>query len=187
MKTKSLFQIYKAGDVEENINSIANFILSRHEQEIKGHNFALIGIQTRGVTIAKRLQNALEKKTGVEMIFGSVGITLYRDDISHQSSPQIIKPTEISDSIDDKILYLIDDVLFTGRTIRAALNEITDIGRPRIIGLAVLVDRKGRQLPIQADFAARKIDADYHERIEVKLKETDPDIDEGIYILKKES
>lgn len=133
----------------------------------------IIGIRTRGEVLAHRLADALRKK-GREVGLGVLDITLYRDDLSEIGPRPLVRPTEISIDINGKPLLLVDDVLFTGRSIRAALDALSDFGRPAAIRLAVLVDRGGRELPIQADFVGismPEVPRDY--RVNVHLREVD--------------
>ncbi|HID96958.1 MAG TPA: bifunctional pyr operon transcriptional regulator/uracil phosphoribosyltransferase PyrR [Thermodesulfobacteriaceae bacterium] len=134
-------------------------------------NLALIGIRTGGVPLAERLQQRIAAIEGVMPPAGILDITLYRDDWSTLSQHPIIRKTEIDFSVDDKILVLVDDVLYTGRTIRAALDAITDLGRPARIELAVLVDRGRRELPIQPDFTGLSLQTSRQEHVNVYLNE----------------
>jgi pyrimidine operon attenuation protein/uracil phosphoribosyltransferase len=137
--------------------------------------FNIVGVRTRGEVVAERLEAAL-KKRGYAMIGrGILDITLYRDDLSEIGPRPMIKPTHLDISIDDKPLLLVDDVLFTGRSVRSALNLLTDFGRPSVIRLAVLVDRiGGRELPIQPDFVGVHLDdVPPDHRVNVRLRETD--------------
>lgn len=136
-------------------------------------DIALVGIQTRGATIAKRIAETLQAAKGVRVPFGALDITLYRDDFSTSGIQPIVKETQLNFDIDNKRIILIDDVLFTGRTIRAALDELMDFGRPQSITLAVLVDRGHRELPIHPDFSAITLSTKRHESVNLHLKETD--------------
>jgi pyrimidine operon attenuation protein/uracil phosphoribosyltransferase len=135
--------------------------------------FALVGIRSRGVHLAQRLRDKIEKILDRPIPFGILDITLYRDDLTTVSSHPILRETAIDFDINNLSLVLVDDVLYTGRTIRAALDGITDLGRPRRIQLAVLVDRGGRELPIQADYVGKRIEVADGETVEVRLKEVD--------------
>ncbi len=137
------------------------------------HDLCIIGIRNRGVHLAKRLANAIKGIEGVDILTGALDITLYRDDLALASGQPLVRKTEIDFDINDKILILVDDVLYTGRTIRAALDALIDFGRPRSIQLAVLVDRGHRELPIRADYAGKNIPTAKNETIEVRLSETD--------------
>ncbi len=136
-------------------------------------NLILIGIRTRGVPIARRLAEAIGTIENVELPVGMLDITLYRDDLSTLAYNPIVHGTEIDMDINDKVIVLVDDVLYTGRTIRAALDAIMDMGRPKSIQLAVLIDRGHRELPIRADFAGKNVPTSHKEAIEVLLAEED--------------
>lgn len=138
-------------------------------------DLALIGIRQRGVPLAARIAAHLRDLSGVEIPTGALDITLYRDDLMrHAVGPQpVIRRTEIPFSIDDRLILLVDDVLYTGRTIRAALDALIDFGRPRAIQLVVLVDRGHRELPIRADYVGRNIPTAQPQSVQVRLVEID--------------
>ena len=154
--------------------------LTRIAHEILERNrgldeLALVGIRTRGVPIARRLARALREINGDDVPTGALDITLYRDDLMrHAVGPQpVIRRTEIPFSIDDRKILLVDDVLYTGRTIRAALDALIDFGRPRAIQLVVLVDRGHRELPIKADYVGKNLPTSLTESVQVRLQEID--------------
>jgi pyrimidine operon attenuation protein / uracil phosphoribosyltransferase len=151
---------------------IAHEILERH-RGVDG--LALVGIRARGVPIAARLAAHLRELAGADVPTGALDITLYRDDLMrHAVGPQpVIRRTEIPFSIDDRLILLVDDVLYTGRTIRAALDALIDFGRPRAIQLVVLVDRGHRELPIRADYVGRNIPTSRQQSVQVRLREID--------------
>ena len=153
------------------------------EKNIGLDNCALVGIRTRGVYIAEKLKNLFYDKYKIEIPKGILDITLYRDDLSISTHYPELKSTEINFSVDDKNIILVDDVIYTGRTIRAALDAIMDLGRPKTIQLCVLVDRGHRELPIQPDFVGKVIQTSRKERIHVKVKEYDGS--DKIYISKQ--
>jgi len=136
-------------------------------------NLALVGIRTRGLFLAERLAIMLGEILGKEIPLGALDITLYRDDLSELAGSPIVRPTEIPFSLRDRTVVLVDDVIFTGRTIRAAMDALLDHGRPDRIWLAVLADRGGRQLPVQPDFMGLKLDVPLNQRISVKMTEAD--------------
>ena len=143
----------------------------------------LVGIHTRGIPLADRLAKALGETTGREISVGRLDITLYRDDVgpwrpAHQQP--VLKKTVLPDSIDDRVIYLVDDVLYTGRTIRAALDTLIDWGRPLAVRLAVLIDRGHRELPIAADVVGRTLDTTRNEDVQVRLAEVDGE--DGVWI-----
>ncbi len=155
-----------------------NRTLTRMAHEILEKNkgtegLCLIGIRNRGVYIARRLAEAIEKIEGKKIPVGALDITLYRDDLTMIAAQPVVHKTEIDFDINDKNLVLTDDVLYTGRTIRAALDALMDFGRPKTIQLAVLVDRGHRELPIRADFAGKNIPTSQGETVEVRLEESD--------------
>jgi pyrimidine operon attenuation protein / uracil phosphoribosyltransferase len=154
--------------------------LTRMAHEIVERNhgtdqLALVGIRTRGVPLARRLAALLAEITGDEVPTGALDITLYRDDLMrHTVGPQpVVRSTEIAFSIDDRKILLVDDVLFTGRTIRAALDALVDFGRPKAIQLAVMVDRGHRELPIKADYVGKNLPTSLQESVAVRLVEID--------------
>jgi pyrimidine operon attenuation protein/uracil phosphoribosyltransferase len=151
---------------------IAHEILERN-RGVGG--LALVGVRTRGVPIARRLASILREITGVEVATGALDITLYRDDLMKTAvGPQpIVRRTEIPFSIDGRHIVLVDDVLYTGRTIRAALDALIDFGRPSTIQLVVLVDRGHRELPIKADYVGKNVPTSHRETIHVRLAEID--------------
>ena len=154
--------------------------LTRIAHEILERNrgldeLALVGIRTRGVPLAKRLARTLHEINGDNVATGALDITLYRDDLMrHPVGPQpVVRRTEIPFSIDDRKILLVDDVLYTGRTIRAALDALIDFGRPRAIQLIVLVDRGHRELPIKADYVGKNLPTSLKQSIQVRLQEID--------------
>jgi len=143
----------------------------------------LVGIRNRGVYLAKRLAACIKNIEGADILTGALDITLYRDDLALASGQPLVRKTEIDFDINGKSLVLVDDVLYTGRTIRAALDALVDFGRPKSIQLAVLVDRGHRELPIRADYAGKNIPTSKDETVEVRLEETDS-VDEVVIIEK---
>ncbi len=137
-----------------------------------GH-LMLVGIRTRGVPLAERIAEEIEKLEGSSVPIGVLDITLYRDDFSTIGPQPLVKETRLPGPIDNETLILCDDVLFTGRTIRAALDALIDYGRPTAVQLAVLIDRGGRELPIQADFVGRKVSVDSGKSVEVRFTPKD--------------
>jgi pyrimidine operon attenuation protein / uracil phosphoribosyltransferase len=136
-------------------------------------DLVLLGIKTRGVYLANRLQKQLEAAHKQKVIMGVLDITLYRDDLSTLGSQPVVGKTSIDFDVTEKKIILVDDVVYTGRTIRAALDEIVDFGRPRLIRLLTLVDRGLREYPIQPDYTAQRVDTDNTQVVQVRLKETD--------------
>lgn len=138
-------------------------------------NVILVGIRTRGIPLAERIASEIEKIEGTKPAMGILDITLYRDDLSTLSYQPVVRETEIPYDITGKTIVLVDDVLYTGRTIRAALDALIDMGRPKNIQLAVLIDRGHRELPIRADFVGKNVPTSSKEEIRVVLKENDGD------------
>jgi len=141
---------------------------------------ALVGLRTRGVILAGRLKVAIKDIEGVELPTGILDITLYRDDLTMVGAKPLVRETLINFDITDMKIILVDDVFFTGRTIRAALNALVDFGRPAVIQLAVLVDRGHRELPIRADFVGKNIPTTKNQDVQVVLGESDGKTDEVI-------
>jgi len=137
------------------------------------HAAAFIGIHTHGVPLARRLQAIFDDSAGCETVFGTLDITLYRDDYDLRGLKPRIQSSEVRFAVDERELVLVDDVLFTGRTVRAAIEALGDYGRPRAIRLAALVDRGRRELPIQPDAVGFSIDAEPEDRIRVRMTEID--------------
>ena len=149
---------------------MAHEILERHPDMAR---VVLVGVRTRGVPLARRLARSIKKAGGVEPPVGALDITLYRDDLTTIAPHPVLKGTDIPCSIDGRTVILVDDVLFTGRTVRAALDELIDFGRPARIKLAVVVDRGHRELPIRADFVGRTLTTTRQEVVQVLLREED--------------
>jgi pyrimidine operon attenuation protein/uracil phosphoribosyltransferase len=162
--------ILTAQEMDLAVKRIALQIL---EHNHSASDLAIVGIHTCGVYLAERIRKIIQEQEGVEIPFGTLDITLYRDDWSLISQNPVVRTTDLSFTVEGSRLILVDDVLFTGRTIRAAMDAIMDYGRPHSIQLAVLVDRGGRELPIQADYTGMQTTVLPHERIQVLLKEHD--------------
>ncbi|AHM56778.1 bifunctional protein PyrR [Peptoclostridium acidaminophilum DSM 3953] len=133
----------------------------------------IIGIKTRGVPLANRISNKIDEIEGIQVKTGEVDITLYRDDLSKEELDPVVRSSNIEFDINDKVVILVDDVLFTGRTVRAAMDAVMDVGRPKSIQLAVLVDRGHRELPIRPDYVGKNVPTSKNEIISVKFLETD--------------
>jgi pyrimidine operon attenuation protein/uracil phosphoribosyltransferase len=163
-------QIIDEAGFERTITRLAHEILEKNKG---AESIVIVGIRTRGEFIARRIARKIEEVEGVTLNIGSLDITLYRDDLLGKLEQPQLKGTDILFDINDRNVILIDDVLFTGRTIRAALDELIDLGRPKTIQLAVLVDRGHRQLPIRADYVGKNVPTSSSESIRVHVKEVD--------------
>lgn len=162
--------ILDAADIERILRRITHAILEDHRG---AENLTLIGIHTRGVFLAKRVQSRLQDIEGIEIPTGEMDITLYRDDWTRIGQQPVVQATNISFSVEGRQIILVDDVLYTGRTTRAALDALVDFGRPDRIELAVLVDRGHRELPIQANYVGKTIGTRRDEMVNVLLSEHD--------------
>jgi pyrimidine operon attenuation protein/uracil phosphoribosyltransferase len=164
--------VMDADRISRALTRIAHEIVERNRGVA---DVALVGVRSRGVPIARRLARALTEITGDEVPTGALDITLYRDDLmGHAAGTQpIVRRTEIPFSIDNRTIILADDVLYTGRTTRAALDALIDFGRPRAIQLIVLVDRGHRELPIKADYVGKNVPTSRKQKVHVRLQETD--------------
>ena len=160
--------IMAAQDIERALDRIALQILERN---VQAEDIVIIGIHTGGVFLADRIHRIIEEREKIRLPSGSLDITLYRDDWSRVSQNPIVKKTDISFEVEGKTLVMIDDVIYTGRTIRAALDAIMDFGRPSSIQLAVLIDRGERELPIQPDYTGMELQVESDQHIHVLLHE----------------
>ena len=162
--------VLDSGDITRALTRISHEILERNKG---ADGLVLLGIPTRGVHLARRIAGHMSRVEGAEVPVGSVDVTMYRDDLRMRPARTLL-PTEIPHGgIDGKVVVLVDDVLFSGRTIRAALDAMTDVGRPRAVRLAVLVDRGHRELPIRADFVGKNLPTSLAEKVAVRLEEHD--------------
>lgn len=162
--------ILDATDINRKLTRMTHEILEVHKGT---DNLALIGIQTRGVFLAERIKSRINDIEGIVIPCGMMDITLYRDDWTRISSHPVVKTTNISFTVDKRQIILVDDVLFTGRTVRSAMDAVIDFGRPDRIELAVLVDRGHRELPIQANYVGEFVETRRSETVNVLLKEND--------------
>jgi pyrimidine operon attenuation protein/uracil phosphoribosyltransferase len=166
-----------ADDIRRAVARLAHEVVERNEGV---ESLVLVGLRTRGIPLARRVQQRILEFEGAEVPLGELDITLYRDDV-HQRAPRSLSPTQIPVDISNKTVILVDDVLFTGRTIRAALDALIDLGRPRAIQLLCLVDRGHRELPIRPDYVGKNVPTSRHEKIAVRLEEVDG-VDEVVLI-----
>ena len=179
MSLKLSYQLMNSDELTATLNRMADEILKGNS----GRPVVLIGIQRRGVPMARRMATRIAEKTQREPQIGTLDINLYRDDLTRVASQPVVQKTEVPPHIDDRDVVLVDDVLYTGRTVRAALDALCDFGRMRTIQLAVLIDRGHRELPIEANFIGKRIATKDNEVVEVKLKEIDAE--DAIYVMEK--
>ena len=170
MSSRDKAQVLDETGLDRALTRIAHEIV---EQAGGGQDVALVGIKTRGVTLAERIGAKIAAIEGTKPSVGALDITLYRDDLTTIAAHPVIQGTDIPCSIDGRTVVLVDDVLFTGRTIRAAMDALMDLGRPRIIRLAVLVDRGHRELPIRPDYVGKNLPTSRRETVAVLLREHD--------------
>lgn len=167
---KKKVQLLDEKAINRAITRIAHEILEKNKGS---KDIVIVGIKTRGVPLAKRLVEKIKEIEGTEVLKGTVDITLYRDDLTKEHMDPVIHGSNIEADINNKTVILVDDVLYTGRTTRAALDALMDIGRPTVIQLAVLIDRGHRELPIRADFVGKNVPTSKDENIKVQLEEID--------------
>jgi pyrimidine operon attenuation protein/uracil phosphoribosyltransferase len=177
MSLKLNYQLMKADEVRGTLDRIAEEIISVN----KGREVVLLGIQRRGVPMAQRMATRIGEKTRMQPPLGVLDINLYRDDLTKVAFQPVVRRTDVPPDIDGRDVILVDDVLYTGRTVRAALDALCDFGRMRSIQLAVMVDRGHRELPIEANFIGKKITTKDNEVVEVKLNEIDGE--DAIYVM----
>ena len=166
MVPKKVVQTEK--DIETCLNQICDQVLDRHPRL---DEMVLVGIRTGGVYLAERIRQRILRKRGIDLPTGIIDITLYRDDWTRLTQTPEVKKTEIHFPVEDKNVLLVDDVLFTGRTIRAAIDALLDLGRPRRVELAVLIDRGHRELPIQANYVGKSLETSRKDSVNVELRE----------------
>ncbi|MEK7338018.1 MAG: bifunctional pyr operon transcriptional regulator/uracil phosphoribosyltransferase PyrR [candidate division NC10 bacterium] len=163
-------QILDGPGISRVLTRIAHEILERN----KGTDgVVLVGLRSRGIELARRLSRNIKEIEGVEVPVGALDVTLYRDDLGKVGVQPVVRKTEIPFTVDQKKVVLVDDVLYTGRTIRAAMDSLMDLGRPRLIQLAVLVDRGHRELPVRADYVGKNVPTSQQEQVQVLLEEED--------------
>ncbi|MFK5635326.1 MULTISPECIES: bifunctional pyr operon transcriptional regulator/uracil phosphoribosyltransferase PyrR [unclassified Ornithinimicrobium] len=172
-------EVLTGDDIDRAVRRIAHEILEGNKGPDR---LVLLGIPTRGAHLARRLADALAAVEGVQIPVGSLDVTMYRDDLRSQPT-RAVEPTHIPEGgIDDRIVVLVDDVLYSGRTVRSALDALADLGRPRAVRLAVLVDRGHRELPVRADYVGKNLPTSHSERVMVRLDEQDGPGSDGVRI-----
>jgi pyrimidine operon attenuation protein/uracil phosphoribosyltransferase len=162
--------VMTAEDIRRTLARIAHEIIERNKSTDR---LILVGLHTRGVPLAKRLAASIEKYEDSRLAVGALDFSLYRDDLDPAEARNVVGRTDIPSDINDRSVVLVDDVLYTGRSIRAAMDALINLGRPRSIQLAVLIDRGHREMPIRADYVGKNIPSARHEDIQVRLTETD--------------
>ena len=168
-----------AADVSRVLRRVAHEILERNKGAA---DLVVLGIPTRGVVLARRLAALIEEVEGVPVAVGALDVTMHRDDLRRQPTRSPMHTDIPATGIDDKVVVLVDDVLYSGRTVRAALDALSDLARPRVVRLAVLVDRGHRELPIRADHVGKNLPTSSEERVMVRLCEHDQGADDGVTI-----
>lgn len=175
-------QLLDSRDMERTLQRMARQLVEMFElDEDGGGSFGLVGMQTRGVFLAQRLKEIIHQVDGVEVDLGVLDVTMYRDDFRMRRHQPVVKETKIEFDVDGRHLVLVDDVLYTGRTVRAGLDALTDLGRPASVHFLVIVDRGHRELPIKADFVGRKVPTLPGEEVRVRVSELDGE--EGVWLV----
>ena len=170
MKVRTKARVMTADDVRRAITRIAHEVLEKNGGVV---GLAIVGIQTRGAFLARRVADVIKDIENVEVPVGILDITLYRDDLQTIAEQPVVNESDIPFDVQGKTIVLVDDVLYTGRTVRAALDEIIDFGRPKSVQLAVIVDRGHRELPIRADYVGKNVPTSESEAVAVQLVEKD--------------
>ncbi len=173
-------KIIDINDMRRALTRIAHEIVEKNKGT---EGVVIIGIRTRGVPLARRLVNKINDIEGIDLPVGVLDITLYRDDLSTVAQQPIVHKTEIPFDITDKKVVLVDDVIYTGRTVRAALDALVDLGRPEAIQLAIMIDRGHRELPIRPDYVGKNLPTSREEVVDVNLEETDGE--DLVYLMEK--
>ena len=175
-------QLLDSRDMERMLQRMARQLVEMFElDEDGGVSFGLVGMQTRGVYLAKRLRQIIKEVDGLDVELGILDVTMYRDDFRMRTHQPVVKETRIDFDVDGRHLVLVDDVLYTGRTVRAGLDALTDLGRPASVHFLVVVDRGHRELPIRADFVGRKVPTLPGEEVRVRVSELDGE--EGVWLV----
>lgn len=177
-------QLMDAADLDRTLNRLARQIVEHLDEGAEpAERLALVGMQTRGVYLARRLRDKIEAFEGVKLPFGVLDATMYRDDVRRRFRQPVVHPTDIPFDVDDRRLVLVDDVVYTGRTTRAALDALMDLGRPASVRFLALIDRGLRELPVRPDFVGRTVPTTPGEEVRVRLSEID-DTD-GVWLVER--
>ena len=170
MEEKIKAKVMDSRKIRRSLHRMVTEIIERNRDL---NSLVIVGIRTRGIYLGKRVSKMIKEMENIKIPMGVLDITLYRDDFSELEAQHIVKKTEIDFSVEDKEILLVDDVLFTGRTIRAAMDSLFDLGRPKSIQLFVLIDRGHRELPVRADYVGKVLPTSKREIVQVHLKEID--------------
>ena len=177
-------QLMDAADLDRTLNRLARQIVEHLDEEAEpAERLALVGMQTRGVHLARRLRRKIADFEGLELPFGVLDATMYRDDFRKRLRQPVVHPTDIPFDVHDRRLVLVDDVLYTGRTTRAALDALMDLGRPASVRFLVLIDRGLRELPVRPDFVGRTVPTTPGEEVRVRLSEVDEA--DGVWLVER--
>lgn len=177
-------RLMDAADVDRTLARLARQIVEHLDDEAEpAERLALVGMQTRGVHLARRLREKIEAFEGLRLPFGVLDATMYRDDFRRRLRQPVVQPTDIPFDVDDRRLVLVDDVVYTGRTTRAALDALMDLGRPASVRLLALIDRGLRELPVRPDFVGRTVPTTPGEEVRVRLKEIDGE--DGVWLVER--
>lgn len=175
-------RLMDAADLDRTLNRLARQIVEHLDDEAEpAERLALVGMQTRGVFLARRLRDKIEQFENVTLPFGVLDATMYRDDFRHRLRQPVVHPTDIPFDVHDRRLVLVDDVLYTGRTTRAALDALMDLGRPASVRFLALIDRGLRELPVRPDFVGRTVPTTPGEEVRVRLAEIDDE--DGVWLV----
>lgn len=178
-------RLMDAADLDRTLNRLARQVVEELDDEpAAAGRLALVGMQTRGVPLARRLREKIEGFEGVTLPFGLLDVTMYRDDFRRRFRQPVVHPTDIPFAVDDRDIVLVDDVVYTGRTARAALDALMDLGRPASVRLLALIDRGLRELPIRPDFVGRRVPTTPGEEVRVRVMEVDGE--DGVWLVERD-
>lgn len=178
-------RLLSAADLDRTLNRMARQIAERLDSDPAEGSLALIGLQSRGVILAQRLRSKIREVEGIQLPIGILDTTLYRDDYRRRLSQPAVRVTDVPFDVTDRHIVLVDDVLFTGRTLRAALDALLDLGRPASVTFLVLIDRGHREIPVCADLVGRYVPTSHGEAVRVRL--TEQDGEDGVWLIATEA